>query len=49
MKDTDIRIRCTEDYKKRIKQWADKCGLTLSDYMREAAEQKAHEDFYNND
>jgi len=36
-----INIRTTDSLKDDIEEWADRAGLSVSDYLREAARQKA--------
>jgi len=41
---TYIQFRCTDGFKADVEQWADNCGLSVSDYVREAVRQKAQQE-----
>lgn len=41
---TQIQFRCTGTFKENVEEWAEEAGLTVSDYLREAAREKAREE-----
>jgi len=38
---TQINLQCTDEFKDDLEQWADELGISQSEYLREAARQKA--------
>ena len=38
---TQINFQCTDEFKDDLEDWADDMGISVSEYLREAARQKA--------